>query len=117
MVKQLFSVANDFLILIVAAVALLIFKNQISHAGVWLYELAWVVVIVAVIGTILLKPKKSKAVPVFPRELAKRIENSLPHDAIKLYQSWLLISLDKCYRIYQKKKLKRGVIRTSTNNC
>ena len=109
MVKQLFSAASDFVILIIAAVALFIFKNQITHVGVWAYELAWVVVVASLIATILLKPKKTKVAPAFPRELAKRIENALSHDAIKLYHSWLLMSLDNCYRIYQQKQSKEAL--------
>lgn len=104
MVKQLFSAASDFVILIIAAVALFIFKNQITHVGVWAYELAWVVVVASLIATILLKPKKTKVAPAFPRELAKRIENALPYGAIKLYHSWLLMSLDTCYRTYKQKR-------------
>lgn len=109
MVKQLFSAASDFVILIIAAVALFIFKNQITHVGVWAYELAWVVVVASLMATILLKPKKTKVAPAFPRELAKRIENALPHDAIKLYNSWLLMSLDTCYRIYRQKQSKEAL--------
>lgn len=115
MVKQLFSAASDFMILIIAAAALFIFKNQITHVGVWVYELAWVVIGVSIIATVLLKPKKTKAATVFPRELAKRIENALPHDAIKLYQSWLLMSLDACYQIYQQKQSKEALSELANN--
>ena len=109
MIKYLYTLVSDFVILIMASIALFFFKSLIIQEGVWLYELAWVVIIIATIGTILLKPRKPKVTPVFPRELAKRIENALPHDAIKLYQSWLLMSLDKCYRILQKKRSKEAL--------
>lgn len=109
MIKYLYTLVSDFVILIIAAIALFFFKSPIIQEGVWLYELAWVVIIIATIGTILLKPRKPKVTPVFPRELAKRVENALPHDAIKLYQSWLLMSLDKCYQILQKQRSKEAL--------
>ena len=109
MIKYLYTLVSDFVILIIAAIALFFFKSLIIQEGVWLYELAWVVIIIATIGTILLKPRKPKITPVFPRELAKRIENALPHDAIKLYQSWLLMSLDKCYQNLQKQRPKEAL--------
>lgn len=109
MIKHLYALLSDFVILIIAAIALFFFKSLIIQEGVWLYELAWVVIIIATIGTILLKPRKPKVTPVFPRELAKRIENALPHDAIKLYQSWLLTSLDKCYQNLQKQRPKEAL--------
>ena len=106
MAKQRFSVSLDCVIFIIAAVALIIFKHQIIHLGIWAYKLAWVAIVMSLIAVVLLKSKKTKEVPIFPFELAKRIENALPVDAIKLYQSWLLKSLDTCYRAYQQKQSK-----------
>ncbi len=103
MFKHLYTLISDFVILILAASALFFFKSLIIQEGVWLYELAWVVIIIATIGTLLLKPRKTKVMPLFPRVNAKRIENALPHEAIKLYQSWLLMSLDQCYQPLKKK--------------
>lgn len=102
MLKKMFLL--DFMVLIIVVASLFIFKSEIMHVGFWLYELSWVIIIVVFVGIIFLKPKKSKVVTVFPQELAKKIEDALPHNAIKLYQSWLILSLNRCYQLCKNKQ-------------
>lgn len=109
MIKRLSSVISDFVILLLTGGLLLLFKDSLLHEGVWLYDAAWLVCVIAVIATFLLRPRKSNGVVSFPEDQAKRIEKALPHDAIKIHQAWLIQSLEKCYRASHKKCSKEAL--------
>jgi hypothetical protein len=96
-IKLSTSLLSDFLIVILISGLLLLFKTTIVHESIWIYDIAWVVLAVTTIGLFFLRPRKTKAALSFPHEQVKRIEKALPYDAIKIYRSWFVLSLERCY--------------------
>lgn len=98
------SILTDFAILAVVAFLLFATENTLFRGNVRLYEIAWVIIVFAALLTIFLRPRNKIKNSGFPKELVKTIENSLPHEAIKLFQNWYLGKLNK-YHSFIKKRL------------
>ncbi|MCW5590018.1 MAG: hypothetical protein KIT27_10225 [Legionellales bacterium] len=103
MKSNIYSLLIDFSILAVVSILLLATENTLFRQNVVLYDLAWAIVVLVAILTIFLRPRKRMKHSDFPKDLAKTIENSLPHDAIKLFKDWYLEKLINYYSFIKNK--------------